>query len=81
MKKSTTKPNPALIVGPWEYVIIQTARDAQRRLQERNLSPQEVRAYLNLLRLGQDLVMRLQGYGVQLPKIDLTEPAGEVANG
>jgi hypothetical protein len=66
------KQSPALFVGPWEYVIIQTARDAQRRLQERNLSPQEVRAYLNLLRLGQDLVMRLQGCGVQLPQIDLS---------
>jgi hypothetical protein len=66
------KPKPAPTVSTWEYVIIQTARDAQRRLQERNLSPQQVRAYLNLLRIGQDLVMRLQGYGTELPEIDLS---------
>jgi hypothetical protein len=70
--KRPTKPKPAPTVSAWDYAIIQTARDAQRRLQERNLSPEEVRGCLNLLRIGQDLVMRLQGLGTELPEIDLS---------
>ncbi len=68
----TEKKQPAVTV--WDRAIIRAAFQAQERLRTRSLSPQEVRECLYLLRLGQEVVMRLQGYGVQLPEIDLTNP-------
>ena len=70
--KKPTNPQPAPMMTVWDRAIIRAAFQAQERLRTRSLSPQEVREALYLLRLGQDLVMRLQGYGVQLPQIDLS---------
>ena len=71
----TNKPKPSISV--WQYCIILSALKAQKRLRERGLTGDEIRECLGLLRIGQDLVMRLQRDGAQLPEIDLshTPPA------
>ena len=73
MQKRPTKPKPAP-TDDHHGTTPSSRRPVMRSggSRTRNLSPQEVRECLNLLRIGQDLVMRLQGYGVQLPEIDLS---------
>ena len=58
----------------WNYAIIAAALQAKRELLERNLNARQIRQHLTLVRLGRQVVAQLQGEGVDLPQIDLTDP-------
>jgi hypothetical protein len=65
-----TKP----VVSVWNYAIVHAALQARSRLLQLNLSELENRQCLTLLRLGREVVMRLQRDGVQMSQIDLAYP-------
>lgn len=59
------------VLSPWQYAIIHAAAQAQRELHDRNLDPEKIKQNLRVLRLGRDLVVRLQAKGLELPQIQL----------
>jgi hypothetical protein len=67
------------MVSVWNYAIVHAALQARSRLLQRNLSELENRQCLTLLRLGQQIVMRLQQDGVRIPEIDLRYPLASEA--
>jgi hypothetical protein len=64
----------------WNYAIIAAALQAKRELLEPNLNGREIRQRLTLMRLGRQVVAQLQREGVDLPEIDLADPAATSAD-
>lgn len=63
----------------WNYAILTAALQAKQRLIEKNLNAQQIEQHLRLVRIGQELLVRLLGEGMQLPQVDLSYPPAAAA--